>query len=230
MQDGRRDSQVNARTRATMELEWKSGLCGKSVVHVRVYLWHGVAHSLLRHAFTCRHKATAPDATQAHTRDMRHTACSGVRGGAGACVRSVGALCFSARGEMRRTVASSGAHRPHPSLREHPPRCLAHTPHAPALVPPVVDHLPCRGGVSLRSRSACAAQQGRPIPISPERSKKTAKEGKTLPRGPQTRSRNFSFRTSQQSKLVSNMHHALRRARRTGSLVSPLQQSACRRS
>ena len=29
---------------------------------------------------------------------------------------------------MRRTVASSGAHRPHPSLREHPPRSLNHTP------------------------------------------------------------------------------------------------------
>ena len=29
MQDGRRDSQVNARTRATTEPEWKSGLCGK---------------------------------------------------------------------------------------------------------------------------------------------------------------------------------------------------------
>ena len=117
---------------------------------------------------------------------------------------------FFAQGELTRPSASSGAHRPRPCLREPHPRCLAHTPHAPALVPPVVDHLPCRGGVSLRSRSACAAQQGRPIPSSPERSKKTAKEGKTLPRGPQTRPRNFSFRTSrhpQQSKLVRNMHH-----------------------
>ena len=84
---------------------------------------------------------------------------------------------------MRRTVASSGAHRPHPSLREHPPRCLAHTPHAPALVPPVVDHLPCRGGVSLRSRSACAAQQGRPTPSSPEEKQEDCERRKNFTEG-----------------------------------------------
>ena len=51
--------------------EWKSGLCG--VVHVRVYLWHSVAHSWLRHAFTCRQRATMPEATQKHTHVTRDT-------------------------------------------------------------------------------------------------------------------------------------------------------------
>ena len=90
---------------------------------------------------------------------------------AGVCVWSVGAPYFSARGEMRRTVASSGAHRPHPSLREHPPRSFAHTPHAPALASSVLDHPSCWCGVSLGSRSACAAQQDTPIPSFPERRK-----------------------------------------------------------
>ena len=198
---------------------------------------HSFIHSSI-HSFTCRDKATAPQATHVHVTAYvpRRAACTVVRvctaRSLRVCACGVWALFF-AQGEMTRTVGVQRSASTAPVPKEHPPRCLSHTPHAPALVPPVVDHLLCRGGVSLRSRSACAAQQGRPIPSSPEKSKKTAKEGKTLPRGPQTRSRNFSFRTSrhpQQSKLVRNMHNALRRARRTGSRVSPLQQSACRRS
>ena len=128
----------------------------------------------LRRAYTCRHKATAPQATHMHVTAYapRRAACTVVRvctaRSLRVCVHVECGRSFSRKGKRRVTSASSGAHRPRPSLREHPPRCLAHTPHAPALVPPVVDHLPCRGGVSLRSRSACAAQQGRPIPSSPE--------------------------------------------------------------
>ena len=55
--------------------------------------------------------------TGTHTRDERHTTCSGVRGGAGVCVEC-DCLFFRARGIEAREVASSGAHRPHPSLRE----------------------------------------------------------------------------------------------------------------
>ena len=98
-------------------------LVRQSVVHVRVYLWHGVAHSLLRHAFTCRHKATAPEATQAHTRDMRHSACRCVRV---ECGRS---LFFRARGnEAYRRVQRSASTAPIPKgtpsakLEPHPPR------------------------------------------------------------------------------------------------------------
>ena len=79
---------------------------------------------------------------------------------------------------MTRTVGVQRSASTAPVPKGTPPRCLAHTPHAPALVPPVVDHLLCRGGVSLRSRSASAAQQGRPIPSSPEKSKKTARKEK----------------------------------------------------
>ena len=107
------------------------------------------------------------------------------------CVHVECGRSFFARGDLTQLVASSGAHRPRPSLREHPPRCLAHTPHAPALVPPVVDHLPCRGGVSLRSRSACAAQQVRPTPSSPEEKtncegRKKLRSGMPIPVGSET--------------------------------------------
>ena len=99
--------------------EWKSGLCG--VVHVRVSWLHCAVHRLLRHAFTCRHKATMPEATQEHTHETRDTqsAVECVVEQVCVSVRSVVAPCFSARGEMRRDVASSGAHRPHSTLAVH---------------------------------------------------------------------------------------------------------------
>ena len=94
---------------------------------------------------------------------------------AGVCMRSVGTLS-RARG-IDATVGVQRSASTAPVPKGTPPRCLAHTSHAPALVPPVVDLLPCRGRVSLRSPSACAAQQGRPTPSSPEE-KERACEGR----------------------------------------------------
>ena len=114
---------------------------------------------------------------------------------AGVCMRSVGTL-FRARG-IDATVGVQRSASTAPVPEGTPPRCFAHTPHAPALVPPIVDHLPCRGGVSLRSRSACAAQQGRPTPSSPE--ERTNCEGrKKTPQWDATSSRvgNSAFRPS----------------------------------
>ena len=76
--------------------------------------------------------------THGHRRLHRHTQCvlwsawlcrAHSTPSAGVCMWSVGAICF-ARRELTRTVASSGAHRPRTTLRELPPRSLAHTFHA----------------------------------------------------------------------------------------------------
>ena len=74
--------------------------------------------------------------TGTHTRDMIHSACSGVRGGAGPCVWSVGAPCFfRARGnEAYRRVQRSASTAPIPKgtpsakLEPHPPRTCTHPP------------------------------------------------------------------------------------------------------
>ena len=165
----------------------------------------------LRRAYTCRHKATAPQATHGHVTAYVscRAACTVVR----VCtVRSLRVCAcgvwahFFARGEMTRPSASSGAHQPRPSLREPHPRCLAHTPHAPALVPPVVDHLPCRGGVSLRSGSACAAKQGRPTPSSPEaRSNCEGRKNSAVGCRP-SRVRNSVLRTSRHPPQYQKAH------------------------
>ena len=177
------------------------------------------------HSFI-RHKATAPQAT--HVRVTVYVSCRAACAVVRVCtVRSLRVCAcgvwahFFAQGELTRPSTSSGAHRPRPSQRELPPRSLAHTPHAPALVPPVVDHLPCRGGVSLGSRSACAAQQGRPTPSSPE--ERTNCEGKEkLRSGDATASRvrNSAFRTSrhppqyQRARAPCADHMALNKIRR----------------
>ena len=100
-------------------------------------------------SFTCRHQATAPEATP-HARDtMRAVECVVVPCAHYAlcgCVYVESGRSFSARSD-KTPVASSGAHRLLPSLKELPPRSLAHTPHAPALAPSFVGHLRCRGGV-----------------------------------------------------------------------------------
>ena len=80
--------------------------------------FHFISFHFISFHFIHSHADTRPQCLRQHTRDERHTTCSGVRGGAGVCVWSVVAHCFSALGEYRRDVASSGAHRPHPSLRE----------------------------------------------------------------------------------------------------------------
>ena len=68
---------------------------------------------------TRSHADTRPQCLRQHTHDERHTTCSGVRGGAGVCVCvECDCLFFRARGIEAREVASSGAQRPHPSLRE----------------------------------------------------------------------------------------------------------------
>ena len=82
--------------------------------------FHFISFHFISFHFIHSHADTRPQCLRQHTRDERHTTCSGVRGGAGVCVWvwSVVAHCFSARGEYRREDASSGAHRPHPSLKE----------------------------------------------------------------------------------------------------------------
>ena len=122
------------------------------------------------HMPTQGHSATgytrAYDSVRVVSRSVRCRACVHCALSAGVCMRSVGTLFRARRIDATVGVQRSASTAPVP--KGTPPRCLAHTPHTPALVPPVVDHLPCRGGVSLRSRSACAAQQGRPTPSSPE--------------------------------------------------------------
>ena len=120
---------------------------------------------------------------------------------------SVGTL-FRARGidatvGVQRSASTAPVPKGTPSalLSPHSPR--ARTRASRCRPPP----LP---GVSLRSRSACAAQQGRPTPVPLKRRKKSAKEEKLCWGVPLTRSRKLSFQTSrppQQSELESNMHH-----------------------
>ena len=125
--------------------------------------------------FTCRHKATAPQGT--HVRVTVYLSFYAACAIVWVCMWSVGTL-FAQR-EMTRPSASSGAHRPRPSPREIPPRSLVLTPHAPALVPPVVDHPRARAGFTgIPER--CAAQQDRPIPSVPERERKVCEVRKTV--------------------------------------------------
>ena len=101
--------------------------CVCSVVHVRT-CWRCCA--TLRatapfiHSFTCRHKATAPQATHAHMTVYVscRAACAVVR----VCtVRSLRVCAcgvwahFFAQGELTRPSASSGAHRPRSTLAVH---------------------------------------------------------------------------------------------------------------
>ena len=92
MQDGKRDSQVNARTKATIELEWKSGLCGivlcmcactcGTVLHtvycvtrsfirsfVHSFIRSFVHSSLSAQHGTCKHR---------ERRESRHNTCAAV--------------------------------------------------------------------------------------------------------------------------------------------------------
>ena len=163
--------------------------CVCSVVHVRTCLR---CCATLRATAPCIHMPTqghsatgytrARDSVRVVSRSVHCRACVHCALSAGVCMWSVGTL-FRARG-IDATVGVQRSASTAPVPKGTPPRCLAHTPHAPALVPPVVDHLPCRGGVSLRSRSACAAQQGRPTPSSPEEKERVCEGRKTLLGGP----------------------------------------------
>ena len=94
---------------------------------------HAGTHSYI-HTFTCRHKATAPQATHVHVTAYVscRAACTVVR----VCtVRSLRVCAcgvwahFFAQVEMTRPSASSGAHRPRPSLKGTPSAMLG--PHSP---------------------------------------------------------------------------------------------------
>ena len=82
----------------------KKWLVRQSVVHVRVYLWHSAAHSLLRHtfihSFTCRHSAQCHgDARGPQVHDVSDT-CSCVPRALGVRVSVCGCGdTFSAQGE-----------------------------------------------------------------------------------------------------------------------------------
>ena len=116
------------------------------------------------------------------------------------CVCALCALCgcvhaeckhtFSRKGKLTRPSASSGAHRPRPSLRERLRAAWPTLSTRPHSCLPLSTTSRAGGGVSLRSRSACAAQQGRPTPSSPEENKLRRKEklrsGMPLPVGSET--------------------------------------------
>ena len=180
--------------------------CVCSVVHVRT-CWRCCA--TLRATAPCIHMPTqghsatgytrAYDSVRVVSRSVRCRACVHCALSAGVCMRSVGTL-FRARG-IDATVGVQRSASTAPVPKGTPPRCLARTLHAPALVPPVVDHLPCRGGVSLRSRSACAAQQGRPAPSFPEErtnceGRKNSAVGCHFQSGPKLRVRALSAPTA----------------------------------
>ena len=163
--------------------------------------FHFISFHFISFHFTCRHKATAPQARHVHETAYvsRYAACTVVR----VCtVRSMRVCAcgvwahFFAQGEMTRPSASSGAHRPHTSLREAWPTLATRPPCCGAPVPGW-------GFTGIRERLCSAA--------GPSHSQqRTAKGGKTLPKGPQIRSRNLSFRTTrppQHSKLESSMRH-----------------------
>ena len=150
----------------------------------------------LRRAYTCRHKATAPQATHVHmTVYVSCRACVHCALSAGVCMRSVGTL-FRARGidatvGVQRSASTAPVPKGTPSamLGPHSPR--ARTRASCCRPPPVL-------GAGFRWDPGLPVQRSRadlfPVPLKREQ---TAKEGKT----PQwdansSRVRNSAFRPS----------------------------------